>query len=70
MRRDRERLKDILEAIENLEAIRSAGQAAFDRDLNSRSAAERQLEIIGEAATQLSSSVRAFAPEVPWKQIV
>jgi len=35
-----------------------------------RSAVERQLEILGEAARQVSEAFQNEHPEVPWRQIV
>lgn len=70
MRRDRERLLDILEAIQLLEPIRDKGRKAFDTEPLLRSAAERQLEIIGEAVTKLPAEVTARQPQIPWHNII
>jgi uncharacterized protein with HEPN domain len=35
-----------------------------------RSAVERQIEIIGEAARRISPDFRAAHPEVPWQKII
>src|SRR5579863_5099017 len=69
MRRDRERLVDILEAIRQLEPIRAKGKSEFDNDPLLRAAAQRQIEIIGEAVTQLPEDVTARQPRIPWEQI-
>lgn len=42
----------------------------FVSDDMMRRATERQLEIIGEAATQVSKIVRDSNGEIPWRQII
>lgn len=69
MRRDRERLVDMLEAIHELEPIRALGRAAFDDNSNLVAAAERHLEIIGEAVTKLPQTVTDLQPQIPWEDI-
>ena len=70
-RRDRDYLADILEAIE-----RATGYAAgltheqFLADRRTQDAVVRNLEVIGEAAKNLSRELRARHPEVPWKVLV
>lgn len=70
MRLDKERLEDILEAIENIERHLPGSWDAFDRDELVRVWCLRHIEIIGEAAAKLSQEARDQAPELPWKQIV
>ena len=43
---------------------------AFLRDRKTIDAVTRNLEIIGEAARQLSEEDRAQYPQIPWAQIV
>ena len=45
-------------------------QAAFIADRRTYDAALRNLELIGEAATNLPESVRAAHPEVPWRLVI
>lgn len=45
-------------------------QAAFIADRRTYDATLRNLELIGEAATNLSESVRAAHPEVPWRLVI
>ncbi len=52
--RDNDLIEHILDAAGKLAEIVAAGRAAFDDSWLVRSAAERQLEIIGEAAGKLS----------------
>ena len=57
MRDDRERLFDILEAIERIEKYTSDGLKAFDDNELIQTWVLHHLQIIGEAARALSSSV-------------
>ena len=65
-RSERERVADILEAIDLIESW--TAHEAHD-DLY-RSAVLRQLGIIGEAAANLSDAFRAAHPEIAWRQVV
>lgn len=69
-RSDDERIDDILEAAAEVQAIVADGRETWDRDRVRRLAAERLLEIIGEAARALSHECRALYPEVPWSDVV
>lgn len=68
-RSDVERIADILTACRELEVIVSRGYEAFLADLILQRAAERLLEIIGEAANSLSEESRATVIGVPWDDI-
>jgi uncharacterized protein with HEPN domain len=70
LRSDRERLLDILEAIERIELQADRGRAAFDEDELAQTAIIRWIEIIGEAVRGLSNDVRQAHSEVPWRQMV
>ena len=52
--------------------LSSSRQAAqpFDEDWTKQRAAERLLEIIGEAANALSEDYKARCPAVPWRHII
>jgi uncharacterized protein with HEPN domain len=41
----------------------------FRKDIKTKSAVERQFEIIGEAARQLPSELPIQHPHIPWRQI-
>jgi len=64
-RSDDERIADILDAADELEVIVGRGRLAFDDDPILRRAAERLLEIIGEAANTLAGETTARYPHVP-----
>lgn len=70
MRLDVERLQDILEAIEAIERHQPGDRAAFDADEMVRVWCLRHLEIIGEAAANLSQDIRDKSPDIPWKPII
>lgn len=70
MSADRERLGDMLEYLELVEEHRPANQSELESDIVRRSAILRWLEIVGEAAANVSDATRAAHPEVPWREIV
>jgi uncharacterized protein with HEPN domain len=70
MRDDRERILDMLEAIENIERHAGKGREAFERDELIQTWIVHHLEIIGEAASKLGAGFRAAHSEVPWSEIV
>ena len=69
MRRDRDRLLDILDAIENIERYLVRGQAAYDDDELIQTWMIRHLEIIGEASDCLSQETQELATSVDWRNI-
>jgi len=70
VRDPRERLRDVLEAIERIERYAVRGRDAFEGDELLQSWFVRHLQIIGEAVRTLPADVRAHAPDVPWSKIV
>lgn len=63
--RDNDLIEHILDAAGKLAEIVAAGRGAFDDSWLVRSAAERQLEIIGEAAGKLSERLSERRPDLP-----
>ena len=53
-----------------LDFLGHASLAEYLSDAMLRSAVERQIEIIGEAAGRLSDGFRGAHPEIPWQRII
>ena len=70
MRRERERLLDILEAIERIEKYAEEGKAAFESDELIQTWVVHHITIIGEACRSLSDDFQASHANVPWADIV
>ena len=68
-RSDELRIADIRDASSELAVIVSRGKAAFLADAILRRAAERVLEIIGEAANSVSEDTKVQFPEIRWRDI-
>lgn len=69
MRDDRERLLDIQEAIQRIEKHTASGRGAFEVDELIQTWVVHHLQIVGEAARHISSSLKLQHPQVPWSQI-
>ena len=69
MRNDTERLHDILEAIERIGEYAGVDRARFDRDELIQTWMVHNIQIIGEAASQLSEEFRSRHQEVAWREI-
>lgn len=65
-----ERLRDILDAAEEIEALRPATQAQYDSDRLAQLGLLKLIEIIGEAAHHVPDDIRAEHPDVPWTEVV
>jgi uncharacterized protein with HEPN domain len=71
MRRDRQRLHDIIEALAWVTAAaRGRTEDQFSGDETLRYAIARQLAVVGEAAARLNSELTRKYPLVPWADIV
>ncbi len=67
---DRVYLWDMLTAAKAVvEFTRGRTFAEYEADLLLRSAVERQIEIIGEAARRVSKEFQDAHPEIPWRPI-
>ena len=69
MKADRVYLQHIVDAIEKVESYVSVGRGEFMAASHWQDAVIRQLEIIGEAAKNLSQQLRSQHPEIPWRRI-
>lgn len=71
MRRDAQRLSDIVEAAAKVASyVATRTPVDFILDEYFQDAVLRQLTIAGEAASKLSADFRAKHSAIPWKQIV
>ena len=70
MRNDRERLLDIIEAIERIERHVRGGRGAFAGQELVQVWVIHNLEIVGEAARGVSEDLRRRRPDVLWREVV
>jgi uncharacterized protein with HEPN domain len=70
VRRDNERLEDILSAIAAIERYVQQGRSAFDEQELIQVWVAYHLQMIGEAANSLSTDLKTQHPEIPWMQII
>lgn len=70
MRDERERLRDIVEAIERIEKYAARGRAAFDEDELIQTWVVHHIEVIGEACRALPDEFQARHANVPWSDII
>ena len=69
MRGDRDRLLDMLEMCDLL-IEHVSGQSRLAEDPVIQAAAERWIEVLGEAASRVSEEVKQGNPEVAWREIL
>lgn len=69
MRSPRDRLLDILEAIEKIEIERAKGKANFDSDERAQVWMVHHLMIIGEAVRAIDPAFKARHPGIQWREI-
>lgn len=70
MRDPRERILDMLEAIERIERHAAKGRAEFEKDELIQSWMVHHLQIVGEAAAKLGRDFQEQHSSIPWPQIV
>ena len=70
MRDDRERLYDIIEAIEKIEKYTKKGHEEFLKNELIQTWMMHNIQILGEAVTKLSEELRSEYQDIPWRQIV
>lgn len=70
MRDDRERLLDILEAIERIKKYTDRGRSVFDEDELIQTWVLHHLQVIGEAVRALSPETTTRSDEIEWSRII
>ena len=70
MRSERERLLDIMEAIERIERYAEQGKSAFEADELIQNWMVNHISMIGEACRSLSNEFKAEHANVPWADII
>jgi uncharacterized protein with HEPN domain len=70
MRDDREKLLDIIEAIEQIEKYAVEGREAFGLNELIQVWCVHQLQVIGEATRTLSPGFKEKHPQIPWGRII
>jgi uncharacterized protein with HEPN domain len=70
LRDDRERLRDIDEAIVKIEKYVSVGYRAFIEDERTQVWIIHHLQVIGEASNHLSDELTEQNQDIPWADIV
>lgn len=70
MRDDLERLKDILEAIEQIEKYSANGRSVFEKDELIQTWVIHHLLILGEAAAKVTDDFREENADIPWPNII
>lgn len=70
MRKDADRLRDVLEAIAAIERQAGPGRERFDGDELVRTWCLHHIEIIGEASARLSDDIRGKYPLARWRDII
>ena len=69
--KDKVRLREMLDAARRARAfVQNKTRQTLDNDEILAFAVVRALEIVGEAANQISAGTRETLPQIPWKNIV
>lgn len=70
MRSEKERLQDILDAIQHIETSTRRGKAAFQQDGLRLEWLVSQIAAIGAACRDLSDEFQTWSADVPWAEII
>lgn len=70
MRNPKDRLTDMLEAIDNIERYAGRGRVAFEQDELIQNWFIHHIQIIGEAAAKIDRSFQLDHPHISWAQII
>jgi uncharacterized protein with HEPN domain len=68
-RNDAQRVADVLRSESRLEEVLEGGYSEFAGSWLFQSAVTRELEVIGEAAGEVSSPTRKGHPEIEWEKM-
>lgn len=69
-RSDEQRVADILEYAQYLEALVAKGKDNYKQDVTQQFALERIVEVISEACSKLTEDFKSQHPDLPWKSII
>jgi uncharacterized protein with HEPN domain len=69
VRNDEDRLLDMLEMCDLL-IEHASDQSVLASDPVVQAAAQRWVEVLGEAASHLSDELRVAHPDIPWREII
>jgi len=70
MRDDRERVLDIIEAIERIGKVSDRGRVFFYQDEMAQVWVIHHLQITGEAVRGITPEFKTAHPEIPWSDII
>ena len=70
MRNDTEKLRDICEAIENVQRYAARGKDAFRSDELIQTWVLYHIQILGEAAARISDEFQEQHQDIPWFKII
>jgi|SRR5690606_4062710 len=70
MRDDRERLLDLVEAIERIEKYSSDGRGEFEENEPIQTWIVHHLQLIGEAVRALSDETRSLSDAIDWSKVI
>lgn len=63
-------IKHILDAIEDIEnSVNNLSRKEFEENKDVKDAAIRRLEVIGEAAKNISNKLKEYYPDIAWKKM-
>ena len=70
MRNDNERLLDIRDSIDHINKYAARGREAFEEDELIQTWVLHHLQILGEAAANISDELKQSCPQIAWHKIV
>lgn len=69
MRGDLERILDMIEMCDLL-LTHASKPETLERDAVVQAAAQRWIEVLGEAASRVSEDLKTATPDIPWRELV